>query len=470
MKLKSLITLGLFITLSFFSMSLLLNLATTPVYGQTANAWNIQRVTTSNLLNFYYSNTGGPVAMTLTSGGNVGIGTTNPVAKLDITGGSLKLGFTTAPTWDTSGYIWAQSSVGNRYDGLSHEFDVGNSRTFGMIINSAGNIGIGDSNPGSKFRVADTKAISGGYVSNNLLFTSSNSSANAGSQHALFVTATTTGGQSLSSLLGQQTDYGPGWGSVGTGYGLFTHPVVANGQSMTTSYNLYAGSPQIGSSAAITSQYGIYIAKQEMANVGRGYGVFQVDGADDNYFAGKVGIRTSNPTGDIHIKQTSEAPYTGGMIFEQSSSGVQGHIILSGGNRMTMGVGGGYIDVDVSGNLRASGSIYANNTTLLTSTKTKKENFNEIDSQDILKKIDLLPIKSWNYKNQDASIKHIGPFSEDFHELFGLGGSDDKVIATVDENGIALAGIKALSEKLNKQQEEIELLKKEIEELKKSKN
>jgi len=89
----------------------------------------------------------------------------------------------------------------------------------------------------------------------------------------------------------------------------------------------------------------------------------------------------------------------------------------------------------------------SNGTWNVVSDKNKKTNITELDYQDILKKIDELPITQWNYKTEDASIKHIGPFAQDFHALFDLNGPNDKMISTTDPSGVALAGIKALSEK-----------------------
>ena len=44
---------------------------------------------------------------------------------------------------------------------------------------------------------------------------------------------------------------------------------------------------------------------------------------------------------------------------------------------------------------------------------------------------------------QDESIRHMGPMAQDFHDAFGLGVSD-KLIDTIDPDGVALAAIQGL--------------------------
>ena len=51
----------------------------------------------------------------------------------------------------------------------------------------------------------------------------------------------------------------------------------------------------------------------------------------------------------------------------------------------------------------------------------------------------------WNHTAQDPSIGHMGPIARDFYGAFGLG-EDDKHIATVDADGVALAAIQRLHE------------------------
>ncbi len=97
------------------------------------------------------------------------------------------------------------------------------------------------------------------------------------------------------------------------------------------------------------------------------------------------------------------------------------------------------------------------------SDKDLKENFEEVNGENLLEKIESLDISEWNYKNEADDIKHIGPTAQDFYKAFGVGG-DDKSISTVDPSGIALAAIK----ELYKKSKEVDELKKQLEELTKA--
>ena len=98
-----------------------------------------------------------------------------------------------------------------------------------------------------------------------------------------------------------------------------------------------------------------------------------------------------------------------------------------------------------------------------------KENFEPVDSLAVLEKVAALPLSSWNYKSQDASIRHLGPMAQDFKAAFGLGESDTG-ITSVDADGVALAAIQGLNQKLEARLEqketEITALKRELSEIK----
>ncbi len=77
------------------------------------------------------------------------------------------------------------------------------------------------------------------------------------------------------------------------------------------------------------------------------------------------------------------------------------------------------------------------------SDRNRKENFAEVDTQELLARLAEIPITTWNYKSQDPTIRHIGPMAQDFYTAFGVG-EDDKHISTVDADGVALAAIQGL--------------------------
>jgi hypothetical protein len=110
------------------------------------------------------------------------------------------------------------------------------------------------------------------------------------------------------------------------------------------------------------------------------------------------------------------------------------------------------------------------------SDENMKENFEDINGEEILGKIKNLSITKWNYKGNTPDVKYIGPMAQDFHASFGLGGSDSLGISTLAFDGVNIAAIKALIHRtdkiqdlestISKQDAEIEALKKEIEEIK----
>ena len=76
----------------------------------------------------------------------------------------------------------------------------------------------------------------------------------------------------------------------------------------------------------------------------------------------------------------------------------------------------------------------------------RKENFRELDGEDVLDRIARTPVREWNYKSQNSSIRHLGPTAQDFHAAFGLGESDT-TITTTDADGVALLAIQALEQR-----------------------
>ena len=91
------------------------------------------------------------------------------------------------------------------------------------------------------------------------------------------------------------------------------------------------------------------------------------------------------------------------------------------------------------------------------SDRNAKENFQPVAPRDILRRVLRLPISTWNYKAQKASIRHIGAMAQDFYAAFNVG-ENDKTISTIDPDGVALAAIQGLHEELKDRDARIERL------------
>ena len=76
------------------------------------------------------------------------------------------------------------------------------------------------------------------------------------------------------------------------------------------------------------------------------------------------------------------------------------------------------------------------------SDRNAKTNIAALDDYSILAKVAALPIDAWSYTS-DTSVRHLGPMAQDFYAAFGAG-IDDRHVASIDEDGVALAAIKAL--------------------------
>jgi hypothetical protein len=80
----------------------------------------------------------------------------------------------------------------------------------------------------------------------------------------------------------------------------------------------------------------------------------------------------------------------------------------------------------------------------------------EIDTASVLAGVAALPLDSWRYKPETGLEQqtHIGPYAEDFRRAFGVG--DGVTISTIDAVGVCLAAIKALSDKVESLEAELQ--------------
>ncbi|MCP5100310.1 MAG: tail fiber domain-containing protein [Chloroflexi bacterium] len=116
------------------------------------------------------------------------------------------------------------------------------------------------------------------------------------------------------------------------------------------------------------------------------------------------------------------------------------------------------LNLDANGNLTLSG--------LLTeaSDESLKENVLLVEGESVLDRLSQVPIATWNYILDEDEIRHMGPMAQDFYAAFGLG-ADNRHVAPLDANGVALAGVQELHEIVQDQEAQIEALEQENEEL-----
>jgi hypothetical protein len=92
------------------------------------------------------------------------------------------------------------------------------------------------------------------------------------------------------------------------------------------------------------------------------------------------------------------------------------------------------------------------------SDRRAKTSFAPVQPKEVLAKVAALPVQSWRYRSEPESTRHVGPVAQDFHAAFGLG-PGETTIDTVDADGVALAAIQGLNQKVEEQAAEIRELR-----------
>jgi len=109
--------------------------------------------------------------------------------------------------------------------------------------------------------------------------------------------------------------------------------------------------------------------------------------------------------------------------------------------------------VAATGEVVVPGDLTVNGTFSNPSSRTLKTDVEPVDPAQILQRVVSLPINKWTYTADEAKRRHIGPFTEDFGRLFGLG-TKGKNIIPLDVQGVTLAAVQGLYQTVQTLEEE----------------
>jgi hypothetical protein len=172
---------------------------------------------------------------------------------------------------------------------------------------------------------------------------------------------------------------------------------------------------------------------------------------------GGVGIGLNNPASPLHVASAGGAPefritQTSSSDYTRLRMNVEGwpgspfwEMDVSPGAMPSLGFWNSTLrmSIDYNGNVCATSFNPCSDRNL-------KENFRPVSPRDVLDKVAALPITRWNFKD-DAGTTHVGPMAQDFYAVFNVG-PDDKHIATVDADGVALVAIQGLNQKVEEKE------------------
>jgi hypothetical protein len=164
--------------------------------------------------------------------------------------------------------------------------------------------------------------------------------------------------------------------------------------------------------------------------------------------------RSSVDTLRAGVNHSANWRVSGGFRIFTSSNLSTGVTIQSGSSVSNWGQSNAVISTSTGAYLSTAGMWVD------VSDVNRKHLFADVPGETVLAQLRTLPIQSWSYRVEPDRVRHFGPTAQDFHAAFGLG-SDPTTISSVDEAGVALAGVKALDTRTTAQQTRIEALERE---------
>ena len=383
----------------------------------------------------------GPDQFLIRATGGVGIGTDSPAEQLEVNGviysstGGIRFPDnsvqTTAATgaasgWNDAGPVVELADPGDLVGiGTSTpqaKLDVDGD----MVIGDRARIGLGTTNAGiSAFAAGtnnhadgDMSVVSGGSDNSAL---GSNATVGGGIGNTANESFATIGGGFGNEASGNRSTIAGGYGNFATEFGSAVGGGTANRAD--------------GIKSTVSGGNGNF-ATGEAASI---------PGGTSNRASGMNSLAAGNLAYARHDGSIVLSAHQDAGNFDSVVSTTGSQLILRADSGFYMADTGGLADLGPGQFLSTSTGAFLSETGVWSniSDANVKENFREVDDAQVLERLASLPVTRWNYKRSGESELHIGPTAQDFREAFGLG-TDDRHIATVDADGVALAAIKAL--------------------------
>jgi trimeric autotransporter adhesin len=156
------------------------------------------------------------------------------------------------------------------------------------------------------------------------------------------------------------------------------------------------------------------------------------------------GTRASGGNSTAMGRRASTHGQVGSFVYGDATAGDT--VRASAAHQATWRTTGGFRIFTNTG-LTNGCSIVANGSAWsCTSSRLEKENFAEVDGEDVLRRLRSVPVTSWNGIAEGPEVRHIGPMAQDWHAAFALN-DDPLTIHQGDLAGVGLAAVQALDER-----------------------
>ncbi|MHB9287614.1 tail fiber domain-containing protein [Halobacteriales archaeon Cl-PHB] len=157
----------------------------------------------------------------------------------------------------------------------------------------------------------------------------------------------------------------------------------------------------------------------------------------------------------------ASADHEGAFIWSDTSSGGLSSL---NPNEFAVSAAGGVFFFSNSGATTGVELTSGSGSWSSASSRALKSNVDPVDPVDVLDRVRDLDVSTWNYDAEGEDVRHMGPMAEEFAAAFGLG-DDEGQISNVDADGVALAAIQGLSERLDEKDAKLDRQRDRIDDL-----